>query len=350
MASKLNSPHKSVAMTSKRSPHAPMLQFGGIPNELLLSDVDFDKLHEIQRNPIEPIAETRYNYCPECRSPMELSANEYKCQYCGFMRSNDLDTDKTSSGAACGTLRTGNGAVYYFNGEYPKTQHKMVLCDLIKLHKAYTGPAIPNCALVATADQYNLIQRDVIDYEYDDVGNVQRTKKFVHRGNIKDEVLATILYYECIRAGCIRHKVEIAKFMNLSIEGFARGEDIIRTLIEKGNISLPIEVEPVREYAERYMSALSITNDSYIDFIVDLVQVSEKYRLGMSSHLSSKVVGAIWIIIQRCGHTITWKELESATGNTKKNTFMKFYKLVYSNLGVFTEVFARYNIPVRAGT
>ncbi len=315
-----------------------------INSDLLIADADFDKLCRAQYNITE---ESKYNYCPECKAPMEMLCNEYLCKYCGFIRSNDLDTSKISSGAACGTLRTSSGACYYFNGEYPKTQRRMILDELIRHQRLYTGPAIPPCAIVATADQYNLIQRDVLEEVYDPESNEHKLKKFVHRGNIKNEILATILYYECIRVGCIRHADEIARFMNLTIEGFARGENIVRPLVEAGNIDLPVDVEPIKEYAERYMSTLSLVDDGgkYLNFIVDIVKISEKHRLGMSSRLSSKVVGAMWIIIQQCGLKFTCKALESATGNTKKNTFNKFVKIVHTNPRVFADVFKRYGIP-----
>ncbi len=311
---------------------------------------DLDEMLEAlgrpQSHSIDHLVDVQYNYCPECHTPMEQASNEYCCKYCGLTCHNELDTSKVSSGAARGTIRVGNGSVYYFNGEYPKTQHKMIITQLNRLQANHRDIVIPPAVLATVAEKYNTIQKHTIEVDYDADGNLIE-KKFVHRGNVKDEVLATILYYECMSAGLIKDKCEIAKFMNLPADGFARGEDIVRTLVENGDIVLDMDSESPEAYMDRYMCALHITNVKYCEFVVALVNASEKHHIGVSSQLSSKVVGAIWIVISKCHLPITWEALEKATNNTKKNTFIKFSKVIYSNMRLFAPVFIKYGIPVK---
>jgi transcription initiation factor TFIIIB Brf1 subunit/transcription initiation factor TFIIB len=127
----------------------------------------------------------------------------------------------------------------------------------------------------------------------------------VRRGNIKDEVLAGLIYFECIRASIVRKKKDIALFMKLPTNGFSRGEDILRNLQAEGKIDIPVDEEPIEGFVDRYLEELNLDNPNYIKFIVELVDESERRKIGMNSQLSSKAVGALWIIITQCGLNIS---------------------------------------------
>jgi transcription initiation factor TFIIIB Brf1 subunit/transcription initiation factor TFIIB len=191
--------------------------------------------------------------------------------------------------------------------------------------------------LTTVVNQYNDIQVKYTEVNID--------KKFVHRAAIKDEILAGLIKFECIKCGIARKNKDIAMFMRLATSGFAKGENMLRELHAQGIIDIPINEDPIVGYLPRYLEALNISNERYYDFVAELVDYSESIYMGYRSQISSKIVGALWIIIRKEKLAITDKELEKAADNTKKNTFVKFYDLVMSNIDVFVDIFNKYEIP-----
>lgn len=298
---------------------------------------------------------TQHNYCPDCKVPMELSGSEYQCHACGLTQKNELecnngnssikDHDDTVSSSIRITTGTNRGRFYNVQGDYTKTQRKAILTQLLQHQSRYTGPAFPLNVLNATATQYNRIQKMITEDDLDENGKVRGQKKFVRRGSIKDEILAALLYFECIRENVVRKKKDIAVFMGLVTNGFSRGENILRNLEAEGKIELPDDNEPVSGYVDRYLEALNIDKPEYGQFIIALVEDSERRKIGVGSQISSKIVGAIWILINKCRLNITAQALEKATDNTKKNTFTKFSNIVLDNIRTFAPIFAMYGIP-----
>jgi transcription initiation factor TFIIIB Brf1 subunit/transcription initiation factor TFIIB len=288
----------------------------------------------------------QYNYCPDCKFPMELSNCEYQCKYCGLTVKNDMgDINKTRDSVST-VLRAGKtrGKYYTVNNDYSRTQYNVIFRYLMQ--KLYASPgAFPINILRAVAEQYNLIQKYITEDEYDDKGTVTSQRKFVRRGGIRNEVLAALVKFECKREGLNRKDKSIAHFMNLSTEGFSRGEGLVRDFEAAGKIDLPVNEEPIDGFIDRYLESLNLDNPIYADFIRELVNRSEDRKLGMNSQISSKVAGAIWIIIRNCKLDIAARSLEKATDNTKKNTFNKFYDVVLNNRATFADIFTKYNIP-----
>lgn len=326
----------------------------------------------------------RHNYCGDCDCAMELHESEYHCPSCGIIIEYlaDAVVDHTDTTAANIRISTGKqrGRFYNVSTSYVHAQLKLIKDQLTACALAWRGDAISQNILDAAAAAYNAIQRTV---EVDENGVVH---KFVRRGNIKNEVLAAFLYYECIRAGTTRKKKDIAKFIQLSSDGFSRGDDIYRTVCRDNGMPIPVEIEPMDDFIERYLEALGLIEncqlgitaatsyggaaattghddtaaaaepernaegDRYRGFIRDLVRLSERRRIGMNSHVSSKVVGALFILITQLQLPISLADLEAATDNTKKSTFMKFITAVKSNMLVFRPVYKQYNVPTTVVT
>lgn len=294
--------------------------------------------------------EIKYNYCPDCQIAMILAGSEYSCANCGqvkqFMADSCSNHEETASGMICVASGSRKSRIYNISTDYTKTQKKFILEQLMQNRANFKGTAIPTNVLQAAATQYNTIQKFITEDMYDSQGNVVGKKKFVRRGNIKDEILAALIYFECIREGLVRKKRDIAIFMRLPNYGFSRGEGIVRELHEKGKIDIPVNEEPIDGFVDRYFEALNMENDPGKDFVVELVEESERKKVGMSSQLSSKAAASLWIYITKRGIKITSQQLERAADNTKKNTFMKFVKTVQSNMKIFAPVFRKHGVPV----
>ncbi|SIP85835.1 Putative TFIIB [Pacmanvirus A23] len=326
---------------------AELLDLYGGEFELIDENL-FNKFTEARPDNVD---ETQYNYCPDCKIPMTLAGSEYNCDMCGlteqFAADGCKDHDETVSGSIRITTGSNKGRFYNITGDYTKTQKKFILDQLLQNQSNFTGMAFPMNVLNAAATQYNSIQKFITEDDIDIDGKVRGQKKFVRRGNIKDEVLAGLIYFECIREKLVRKKRDIAIFMKLPTYGFSRGEDILRNLVGEGKLDLPTEDEPICGYLDRYVEILGITNQSHLNFVIEIVEESEKRKIGMNSQISSKIVGALWILVTKLGLPITAIALEKACDNTKKNTFVKFQKTVLANMKVFEFIFRRYNIPYR---
>lgn len=327
--------------------HNNMINDEFISTFALISEEEFDRL--VYARPEISVDNASANCCPNCNIPMLLEIYQYQCSECGIIVDNDSaashDDDHYNYNNSNIKIATGRNKGKYHNmgTDYSKTQKKTIRAQLLKNHAEYRGKAFPINILNAVADQYNNNQQMIMKY-IDAEGNAEQ-RRFVHRADVKDQILAALIRFECIRENIVRKKRDIAEFMKLTTDGFASGDKIVRRLAAAGYITLPDNEDPVSGYSDRYLDALRIESSIYTDFITDLVQLSEDRAIAMSSNISSKVTGALWIIISQCKLNVTVQQLESVD-NTKKATFMKFYRAVMTNIAVFRSLFVTYGIPL----
>jgi hypothetical protein len=280
------------------------------------------------------------NMCPTCQIEMMLDGSEYSCLQCGYSLKMFVETE-TRNDIEGGTIRLASGGrkgrLYTINGSGAQLRKRLIMSLLLQNQAHYAGIPFPLNVLTTVVNQYNDIQVKYTEVNVD--------KKFVHRAAIKDEILAGLIKFECIKCGITRKNKDIAMFMRLATSGFAKGENMLRELHAQGIIDIPINEDPIVGYLPRYLEALNISNERYYDFVAELVDYSEAIHMGYRSQISSKIVGALWIIIRKEKLPISDKDLEKAADNTKKNTFVKFYDLVMNNIDVFVDIFNKYEIP-----
>lgn len=289
------------------------------------------------------------NQCPQCHIEMTMYRGEYSCP-CGYKLEVIIqrhDNDTTLSG---GTIRMASGSkkgrVYTINGNNIQLRKRALMALLLQNNAQYTGPVIPMDVLHSVVDTYNNIQQVMTGVD---------EKKFVHRASIKNEILAGLIKFACIASNTTRKNKDIAKFMRLKTSGFAKGENILRELHAKGVINITVDEDPLAGYLDRYIEALELesvgidkaTANTYKDFISELIMASEDYNICVKSQISSKIVGCLWIVIRMKKLNICCEQLEAATDNTKRNTFIKFYNAVFEFLTVFVDIFNKYGIPYR---
>lgn len=304
-------------------------------------------------------AAVQFNYCIDCNIPMEIVDFEYQCSVCGQLSKNDFDAVANHNDSSSGPVRitTGSHKGRYYNtiNDYAKTQHRDVL-ELLMVNKSqYIGPAIPDDAIRSTASKYNELQKMIVECGEINLDQSlhpdMETKKFVKRSSMRAEILAALLESYCNLAGAPRDKRDIARFMGLSTDGFSRGQKVIDDInaMHRRNVAgkscsasnipdLVIGEKTAKMWAERYLEALNIdpeTAEKYVAFVCDVVAESDRKKVCVSSRLSSKVVGAIWTIIVKKKLPITAKQLENATDNTKKNTFIKFHEAIIKSPAIF---------------
>lgn len=294
----------------------------------------------------------RYNYCKNCEIPMELIAEGYQCEVCGVILNLTMQTSdhtETSNGILKITSGSSRGSFYHYNVDSVKLRKKVILQQLKAKKNEYAGPAISEDILEKTADAYVDIQVKCKESREskEQVTPAPQEKNFVHRSGIKDEIIAAILYFECVKAGMMRKRKDIVAFMRLSTSGFSRGESILRGLHSRGIYMIPTAREALAEdFVGRYLEALKIDNARYCCFVTEIVEMSERLNIGILSHVSSKVVGTIWLLIVNEGLNISISTLESLADKTKKNTFARFTDEVIKYMGAFKDIFIKYNISM----
>jgi hypothetical protein len=225
------------------------------------------------------------------------------------------------------------------------------------------APFAPStAAIIATARVYNDIQRNAL----------AKGAPYVRRGDVKNEILAAILFAECGRTEQ-RSKKEIAEMMGLRTEGFSRGYEQLLLQSADGNITLDDDAQicdnKIAFYYGKTLGAfiaqsapasdLSVASDeppaqtapdespsntaahadiatllrdtinrANIKFIRAVVMSSIRHYIGVRSQLQSKIVGAIWFIIVAMHYPIAIRDIDGMSGGIKKNTFLKFSRAI----------------------
>lgn len=285
--------------------------------------------------------EEHFNYCPDCNVSMNQSGvgNEYHCPSCGLIKKiiGSSSVDDFSS-----NVKTFSGKI----GSYTSYQQKEIIKTLLFNNNENSSFKIPRDILLKTVEKYHSIQNILIEEEEN---GITKEKKFVKRGQVKDCVLAKLLYYECMASGIARRQKDLAEFMGLESNGLSKGDNILKKLEYNNLITLPKEQDQTESYISRYFETLSIDKDNYKKFIYDIIQLANKRKIGRSSISCSKVVGSIWFLI--CYQStiddtlnISKERLELACDNIRSNTFTNFSKELEKNLQYFLGLFLKHNI------
>jgi len=302
------------------------------------------------------------NICKNCNVAMQYSTNsQYECPVC-FVNIDIIgDVKDTSEETSRGVLKITSShssrSLYTSVPNYAKTQKKQILDQLTAYNEMYTGVKISRDIIIATANQYNEIQKLTIDEVKDD-GETSTQRKFVKRGDIRSEIIGACLYYECQRAGSPLKKKDIAAFMKLGSNGISRGENVVRVLHLKNKINIPINYESNEDLIIRYLDALNLyeldqtgeltkQTSNFVNFVADLVNMADLKHFGTASISSSKISGAIYILIQKMNLDIKNEAICKACDNIRVTTFSKFSKIILDekNILSFISVFEKNNIP-----
>ncbi len=320
---------------------------------VLISENELEQMLEENQEAADPL----FNFCMNCNVPMDTVNGFYECGECGLQKHIDGDVKDCGENAA-GTLRMNNGNRFYsISQDYSQTQYKNILSQLNYYNRMYektynqqhgidpTNPSyishsIPQDIIVATARDYNAIQKLIIDATDDKEG-----KKFVKRGNIKKQVEGYLLHLRCIAAGSPRLLKDIATFMMLSDKSLSKGEEIVRDLKIRGLIDIEIDNDPSVMFAYRYLCALDMYKLNYYQFVLDMVERSYVRQIGMNSVMTSKIVAIIWLVNVNCKLNIPASRVETCCDDTRKNTWMRFHKEVEEHILKFIDIFEKHSIP-----
>lgn len=303
-----------------------------------------------------------HNMCPDCHIGMEIVDTEYRCPQCGMIR-DYLGEPYEKSAHGCVKVKIGNKYKKYrsLDGDTTKSQLKYLMDDLTLRQASNPKLMVPMDALQHAAARYNSLQQHIKTEDVAPDGTII-TKKFMHRMDKKNSILAQLIFLECIKCGQPRKKEEIARFMGLPQDGFSYGDRKLKELTAKGliNLNLPHDnicqvggdVGPTKSsdelalqgFTKKYLEALGIMEDKYFNFVVDLVLAATFLHIGTGSRMNSKIVGAIWTLNLHCGLGISPSRVERCCDGTKKNTYVKFYNAVIGAMNDLKCVFTKHKV------
>lgn len=299
--------------------------------------------------------------CVECNIPMMIEGFEYVCSSCGRCEFRENQIDRCDSAQSIRINRGKNIQYYNLAPDYSKLQRK-IIADFFEARQKISRVHIPRSIIADVIDIYNNIQKTAVIHDFmtpvagelPDAELIGPSRRFVRRGEVKNEILAALIYYQCNKKGLIRKKHAIAEFVGLKTDGFAKGEDILRGLYSSGAISINIDDADkiIVGTVNRYLARLGLDDEWYTsryrDFVCELVELSEIQKIGMNSQISSKVIGALWVLVLNFHPNIQIREFEESVDGTKKNTFNKFCKNIFQYMDIFKPVFEKYDIPLKA--
>jgi hypothetical protein len=298
-----------------------------------------------------------YNMCSDCSVIMTQRLGGLECPTCGRCLTVTGDNIKESLDYIDSYVKINRkGRIYSSVTDYAKMQKKVNLAILTECNEKYkklstssngtvTIDKIADDILNEAADTCTAIQKLVID-EVDESGNTIKQKKFVKRGNIKRELIAACLYYTCLKNLDGRKRTSIAEFMMLNTQGFSNGEHALRDLSNAGKIPLSTNIDPAPAFATRYLKKLNMYNANRYNFILDLIDYTFENSICISTILSTKVVGCIWLLNIYEGLKLTPTDIMSNCDGLKKNTwniyFMELFDLTFK--GKLLDLFSKYKI------
>lgn len=268
-----------------------------------------------------------------CSTTMRNDGVNYFCDICNS--TYDYETDRqgmeTAKRAYIKISSGSHGKYYNTQQDAEITQQENIYKHLLDMQNQYEGYQISKDILATVMKNYAQIQ--CLE---------------VKRGNHKDEILAALIFFECINQNAERKRKDIAVFMQLKTGGFARGEATLRNFVANGEVNVKLGEESVSGYADKYMEILELGKcvgiSKYAPMISEIINRADEKRLDVSSLTSSKVAGTIWFIVVKVKYDMRLKELEKKCDNIKSNTIKKFYDIIINNREVFTDIFTKYSI------
>lgn len=301
---------------------------------------------------------TRDGICSVCGLQMLFAGSNYQCDLCGIETAGEIESDKSESTGGSRRMQIGGRQrVFNTGGDVSHTQRKALLEDLNRKNTMYAHagktvengvlvfrPAIPTSVIHDVANTYNLLQQTPITKAY---GEKTVASKFMHRGDVRAEILAALIYYKCLKHGHPRKRQDCARLMDLQNYGFARGESILRRMVALKYVNMEFRDDDPRPAAEALIERLDMNID-HADFVVELVERCIDLQIGSTCLITSKVAGAIWILICHCGLPITSQQVEVAADSTKKNTFNKFSRAVTIGFSHVEDIFIKHAIPLKS--
>lgn len=289
----------------------------------------------------------KYNFCPKCKIECKITDGSVYCIKCG-LETSVIDDNNKFSFSVEKDHNTSDNSFMSFNfvgkNSYCYQRSFLKTCanyssfrrnnnrkDLYNYNYQYEGKKIPKNSIKLAIELFSKIKEN----------------NYVFRGNGKKGVLGACLFYACVINHITKTPREIASVMEIEERFLSQGDRIVQALNEKGIISIPTILRPLKDYLDQYFPALSIPV-KYKQFIIDIIERSEKKNIHIrnDSRTTTKAIGAIFLLINRVKSLqhIT-KDMIVKECNISKSTFIRYYNLLLTHWKIIKPVFKKHKIP-----
>ena len=172
---------------------------------------------------------------------------------------------------------------------------------------------------------------------------------YVFRKDGKKGVHGKCIYYRCYANGLSRTPAEIAQLVGVDEKFLSLGDRILHSLNEAGVISIPMRINPIADYIDRYMELLEI-DPKYRNFCIDLVKRAQDKHIHIlhDSKHNTKCIGAIYMLVMRVKdlrNRITKEKIEQEC-SVSKTTFIRYYLTLHKYHKKIKKVFKHHGIPM----
>lgn len=211
-----------------------------------------------------------YSMCPMCSTHMCVRINQYVCAQCGYMKENvevsdhvSITSDNSYNVVSTGVRCIGNNAYRYqsvlrSNSSSSESNLESLLNNvLFGVNRTIKGATpIPKEILLAVGDQYRHIRLS---------GNVAR-------GTIFRAMLASLVYYECLKQKISFKPSDIYQRFDIDPSTYSKGDKKIRELLDYGHLDIDIRsINAEESYIFTYAASLEFSVE-HTEALIELLQ------------------------------------------------------------------------------
>lgn len=338
--------------------------------ELVTAEIKSNRNHSELDVKLQLVQEQKEDLCIDCNIKMKIVDGAVICDGCGLKRevNDDYCADNYNmsvdanynSGTTTSVPFTFSGRKSY---KYKKTilkccsdastsSFQLIKKDILNRINIYNGNKPPmNVQLLCVELYYKIKESDksYLDIINRDASVETKKKRLVFRGNGKWGIIASCLYYACIKEGLSRTPREISDIIGVDENYQTKGNKRLHEFYELGIIDIPIDAKIINDYISRFFPLLEIP-DVYKQFIVDLIdRIDQKYlNINNEKRVSIKCVAAIYILCTRVPE-LSHITKEIICRECKLLSFaaiLKHCHALYSNFKALKKVFKKHAIPM----
>ncbi len=307
--------------------------------------------------------------CTQCGIPLKLLDDTYICEECGVEKPASLDYNPDIYNMSVETnynSSTSSSLSFGFSGKnsygyqralltscsnYKNTSFQIIKKEILNRINAYNGNRPPMNVQLACVELYYTIKendKSYLDMINEGLDEHNKKKRLVFRSNGKWGLIASCLYYACIKEGLTRTPREISEIIGIDEKYQSIGDKRMHEFHELGIINIPINIKIMDDYICRYFMLLDIPI-TYKSFVVDLIDRADKKYLHINneSRTSTKCIGAIHVLCMRVPELrhIT-KDVIASECQISKATFVKYSNMLCANFKLLKKTFKKHKIPM----
>jgi transcription initiation factor TFIIIB Brf1 subunit/transcription initiation factor TFIIB len=140
-----------------------------------------------------------------------------------------------------------------------------------------------------------------------------RTEGTIYRGTILRAILASMVYYECLRHNLLFKPVDIYKWFEVDSQTFSKGDKRLRELLDHGFLSEDIRlIDTEHSYINGYAKKLDM-DEEQTSFLIKLMDlVTEKKLLNLNAKSSTRSMCVLYAYLTAIGYPMKTDAFKNA--------------------------------------